>query len=217
MTRALRYGGWTLIAAGLTVLLYVIYTLFFTNLTTNAAQNDLSEDWQLRIQAAAGESDDEEPPDEDEEQAPASVDPGSAVAAIEFFRPGTDQRPVHAKPLYVVSGVALSDLTRGPGHYPDSALPGEEGNFAVAGHRTTYGSPFYHLDQLVEGDEIHVTGRDGERHVYRFTRHEIVGPGAMWVIGDDPLETGTPTLTLTTCHPRFSAAQRLIVFAERVS
>lgn len=218
MTRGLRYGGWTLMAAGAGVLLYVVYTLFFTNLTTNAAQDDLSEDWQLRIQAATGETGEDEPEEEDAPaEDPAPVDPGSAVAVLEFFRPGADEPPVHAKPLYIVSGVNLADLTRGPGHYPDSALPGEDGNFAIAGHRTTYGAPFYHLDQLVEGDEIHVTGRDGARHIYQFTRSEIVGPNERWVVGPDPLENGKPVLTLTTCHPRFSAAQRLIVFAERVS
>lgn len=216
MTRALRYTGWSLIVAGFVVLLYVVYTLFFTNFATNAAQADLSDDWQRRIAQAAAP----EPEEDDAEPAAppvAVLDPGSAVAVLEFSRPGTDEPPVHADPLYVVSGVRLADLTRGPGHYPASAPPGGDGNFAVAGHRTTYGAPFYHLDQLVDGDEIHVTGRDGQRHTYRVVRQEIVHPGDTWVIGADPLGTGAPTLTLTTCHPRFSAAQRLVVFAERVS
>ncbi len=59
-----------------------------------------------------------------------------------------------------------------------------------------------------------VTAPDGERHVYRVRRSEIVAPSAGWVLGPDPLRTGKPTLTLTTCHPRFSDRQRLIVFAE---
>ncbi|HVM14508.1 MAG TPA: class E sortase [Egibacteraceae bacterium] len=212
MTRALRYTGWSLIVAGFVVLLYVVYTLFFTNLATNAAQNELADDWARRVAQAV-----EAPEEEEPEAEPPLVDPGTAVAVLQFSRPGTDQRPVHADPLYVVSGVSQAHLTRGPGHYPDSAAPGGDGNFAVAGHRTTYGAPFYHLDQLVDGDHIHVTGRDGERHTYQVARQQIVQPGATWVIGADPLDTGAPTLTLTTCHPRFSAAERLVVFAELVS
>lgn len=213
MTRVLRYTGWMFITAGVVVLLYVAYSLFFTNLATNAAQSELSDQWQRQLQQvqAADAS-----PEESEGES-STVDPGGAFAVLEFSRPGSDQPPVHADPLYVISGVTLADLTRGPGHYPGTADPGEPGNLAIAGHRTTYGAPFYHLDQLVEGDEVHVTGRDAERHTYRVARTEIVGPGDVWVIGADPLESDTPTLTLTTCHPRFSAAQRLVVFAELVT
>lgn len=216
MTRALRYTGWTLVSAGMVVLLYVVYSLFFTNFATNAAQSDLSEEWerQLRLHAAEAPEAPEEPEETDSEPA---IDPGGAFAVLEFSRPGTDERPVHADPLFVVSGVSLADLTRGPGHYPGTADPGGPGNLAIAGHRTTYGAPFYHLDQMLEGDQIHVTGRDGERHTYRVARTQIVQPGDVWVVGSDPLETDKPMLTLTTCHPRFSAAQRLVVFAELVT
>lgn len=217
LTRALRYTGWTLITAGTVVLLYVVYSLFFTNLTTDAAQADLSEEWD-RIVAPV----EEEPPAPDEpdpapepEPEPA-VQPGSAFAVLEFSRPGHDEPLVHADPLFVVSDVGRQDLMRGPGHYPETAEPGAAGNIGIAGHRTTYGSPFYHLDQLVEGDEIHVTGRDGERHTYRVARQQVVAPSDVWVLDADPLGSGNPTLTLTTCHPRFSAAQRLVVFAELV-
>ncbi|MEX2620187.1 MAG: class E sortase [Egibacteraceae bacterium] len=212
MTRALRYTGWTLISAGAVVLLYVVYSLFFTSFATRAAQSDLSEEWDRQVEVQVAEA-----PDPEEDSDPPAVDPGGAFAVLEFSRPGTDERPVHADPLYIVSGVGMADLTRGPGHYPGTAEPGGEGNLAIAGHRTTYGAPFYHLDQMVEGDEIHVTGRDGERHTYRVARTEVVQPGDVWVVGSDPLETETPMLTLTTCHPRFSAAQRFVVFAELVT
>lgn len=217
LTRALRYTGWTLIIAGTVVLLYVVYSLFFTNLTTDAAQADLSEEWDRLVAPV-----EEEPPAPDEpdpapepEPEPA-LPPGSAFAVLEFSRPGTDEPPVHADPLFVVSGVGRQDLMRGPGHYPETAEPGAAGNIGIAGHRTTYGSPFFHLDQLVEGDEIHVTGRDGERHTYRVAGQQVVAPSDVWVLDPDPLGSGNPTLTLTTCHPRFSAAQRLVVFAELV-
>lgn len=221
MIRALRYTGWTLITGGVVVLLYVVYSLFFTNLATDAAQAELSEAWDRRtdaVQPAQVEapSTSEQPEQEDPEE-PAAPDPGAAFAVLEFSRPGAAEPPVHADPLYVVSGVTRTDLTRGPGHYPGTAEPGSPGNVAIAGHRTTYGAPFFHLDQLVEGDNVHVTGRDGERHTYRVIRQQVVAPTDVWVVGADPLESERPTLTLTTCHPRFSAAQRLVVFAELVA
>lgn len=218
LTRVLRYGGWTLITAGIVVLLYLVYSLFFTNLATEAAQADLSEQWQrqvTRVTSAGPRQREPEDVDADEPDQVAVTD--GAVAVLEFSRPGAADRPVHADPLYVLPGVTRADLTRGPGQYPGTAEPGRQGNLAIAGHRTTYGAPFFHLDQLVAGDEIHVTGRDGARHTYRVVRQEVVAPSATWVVDADPLDTGTPTLTLTTCHPRFSAAQRLVVFAELVA
>jgi sortase A len=113
--------------------------------------------------------------------------------------------------------VTLDDLTRGPGHYPGTAMPGEDGNMGIAGHRTTYGAPFFYLDQLEPDDEIHVTDREGETHVYRMVENKIVLPGDAWVLDPDPIDNGEAMLTLTTCHPRFSARQRMVVFAELVS
>jgi sortase A len=205
--------GWTLIGAGVVVLLYLVYSLFFTNLETNAAQADLLERWELEV----GDGGSAVLPGEGEgDEDDATVEVGSAAAVIEFVRPGSDERPVRDEPLYVVEGVTLANLRSGPGHYPGTARPGEDGNFAVAGHRTTYGAPFFSLDELQEGDEVHATGRDGVRHVYAVRELRIVGPGDTWVVGPDPLETGAPTLTLTTCNPRFSQAQRLVAFAELV-
>ncbi|HUH07982.1 MAG TPA: class E sortase [Egibacteraceae bacterium] len=225
----LRAIGWILIAAGAVVGLYVVYSLFFTGVATQSAQGGLSDVWQQEVGSIAppsgassdpsgGTPDPSEPePAQTPPAPPAPVDPGEAVAVIQFFRPGSDQPPVHDEPLFVVEGVTLGVLTKGPGHYPDSALPGQPGNFAVAGHRTTYGAPFMHLDALVPGDEIHVTDRTGASHVYRVVQQQIVKPWDTWVIGADPLGRATSMLTLTTCHPRFSAKERLIVFAELVN
>lgn len=221
--RALRVAGWALIAAGGVVALYLVYSLFFTNLTTNQAQDELRQQWQARAEAAstADEYDRHDAAAEEERLAStaeqdgaAESDLGGAVAMLEFDRPGSDEPVVHADPLFVVDDVQLSTLQRGPGHYPSSASPGEDGNFAVAGHRTTYGAPFLHLDDLRPGDEVHVTDPEGERHTYEVTEQRVVGPDARWVVGSDPLDLDAPTLTLTTCHPRFSAAKRLVVFAE---
>lgn len=221
--RALRAIGWTLILAGVVVLLYVVYALWFTGFETERAQQRLQQQWseepvnERGATESRGEDDDEPDEGEPTREADEAAITGDAVAKLEFERPGSDERPVTDEPLFVVDGVSRDDLTRGPGRYPNSASPGEDGNFAVAGHRTTYGSPFFSLEELREGDEIHLTDRSGERHVYEFAAREIVSPGAGWVLTDDPLETDRPTLTLTTCHPRFSAARRMVVFGEVVS
>jgi LPXTG-site transpeptidase (sortase) family protein len=135
-----------------------------------------------------------------------------AVALLEVRRPGFG--PLLGGPLFVSEGVGPGQLARGPGHFPGSALPGQEGNFAVAGHRTTHGGPFGDLDGLRAGDEIHVTDSAGQRFLYLVLERRIVSPADTWVAGPDPLGHGTPTLTLTTCHPRYSARQRLVVWAE---
>lgn len=210
MNRALRGLGWLFISVGVVVLLYLVYSLLYTNRTTAQAQDGLSDEW-LQLQDSeglAGEGDDGDA---------VEPDPGTAVAALEFRRPNSDVPIVHKKPLYVVQGVTLADLKRGPGHYPGTAMPGKKGNFAVAGHRTTYGAPFFNLDQLRRNDEVHVTTRSGKKFTYRVRAQEIVAPGDTWVIEPDPLKSGKKTLTLTTCNPRFSNAERLIVFAELVA
>lgn len=216
MVKTVRALGWTLIAVGAVVLLYLVYLLFFTNLSTDRAQASLSSDFGLQFgqldQALPGE----EPLPADTTQADP-VDPGDAYAALWFTRGGSDERIVHADPLYVVEGVSPNALQRGPGHYSDTAGPGATGNFAISGHRTTYGAPFYNLDELAPGDRVHVVDRALKEWVYEVVEQRVVRPNEVWVIGADPLETGRPTMTMTTCHPRFSAAQRLIVFAELVT
>ena len=212
MNRLLRGMGWLFISIGVVVLLYLVYSLLYTNRATAQAQDDLADGWNLSLPDSGGQL-----PGDGEDGEAAPVDPGGAVAALEFRRPGQDKPLVHAKPLYVVEGVSLGDLKRGPGHYPGTALPGGKGNFAVAGHRTTYGAPFFNLDQLRKGDEVIVTARDGKKYTYRVLKQEIVLPSDTWVIAPDPLKRGRRTLTLTTCNPRFSNAQRLIIFAELVA
>jgi len=214
---SLRALGYLCVAAGTVILLYLVYSLLFTNYRTEAAQSDLLEQWQLEVGQVGGPA---VPagsmPPPGGAVAATPVDPGEALATLQFIRPGSNRPVVTDEPLFVVEGVGVGDLQRGPGHYPQTALPGAPGNFAVAGHRTTYGAPFFNLDELVPGDEIRVTDRSGRQHTYRVTTQRVVGPPDSWVLGGDPLGTGAPTLTLTTCHPRFSNAQRLIVFAELV-
>jgi len=108
----------------------------------------------------------------------------------------------------MVEGVAAGQLRGGPGHYPGTALPGQAGNAAVAGHRTTYAAPFSQLNQLQVGDPIYALTAQGLFR-YRVISSTPVAPTDVAVLDASP----TTELTLTTCNPRYSAAQRLVVVA----
>jgi sortase A len=120
----------------------------------------------------------------------------------------------------VIEGVGVSDLRKGPGHYPGTALPGQVGNFVVSGHRTTYSAPFNKLGELDRGDEILIDTRD-DQYVYKVTDRRIVKPTEVDVTAPVPFHPGRrPTdrmITLTTCHPKYSAAKRMIIFGELAS
>ena len=132
---------------------------------------------------------------------------------------------------YVVrEGEDLANLRRGPGHYAQTPIPGQWGNSAIAGHRTTYGAPFNRLDEIRAGDPIiietaigaHVYIVRDPREIHDESRMLDVGDDAGWMAVDatalwvvDPLDGAF--LTLTTCHPEFSSRQRLVVVAELVS
>lgn len=110
---------------------------------------------------------------------------------------------------YVVEGTDPGSLNQGPGHYPATPLPGESGNAAIAGHRTMYGHVFHDLDRLQPGDEI-VAETAARRSIYRVVEVKVVNPAQVDVVAP----TTDDRLTLTTCHPIGSAAQRLVVVAE---
>jgi sortase A len=112
----------------------------------------------------------------------------------------------------IVQGDSTDDLQRGPGHYPGTPLPGEQGNAAIAGHRTTYGAPFYNLDELASGNLIQVQTVQG-LFTYEVTTTQVVSPSDTAVVDN----TSTPQLTLTTCNPRFSASTRLVVHARLIN
>ena len=109
----------------------------------------------------------------------------------------------------VVQGTDADDLRKGPGHYPETTFPGLPGTVAIAGHRTTYGAPFRDVDQLTGGEEVVVEMPYG-RFTYRVEKQQIVKPDAIWVTRD----VGYDRLVLSACHPRYSAAERIIVFAR---
>jgi sortase A len=128
---------------------------------------------------------------------------GDAIARIQIPAIGVSD--------YVVEGTDTASLRKGPGHYPETPLPGDPGTAAIAGHRTTYGAPFRNIDDLRRGQRIVVDMPDG-RFLYRVERTRIVDDSDRSVLD----RVGHKRLVLSACHPLYSAAQRIIVFARQV-
>jgi sortase A len=129
---------------------------------------------------------------------PRAKEPIVEIGSIEIPKIGV------AKQMF--SGVTLTVLDNGPGHWPGTALPGQMGNVVVAGHRTSHDRPFRNIDQLVAGDEVIFTTPDG-RFVYHVTGVRVVEPTAVEIIDQTPAFTGT----LFACHPPGSTRQRIVV------
>jgi sortase A len=235
--RTLARGiGQTLITFGLVALLYVVYELYVTDILAAREQDQLSrqieEQWAdaPTVEAPApapAPSGGAPAPAPTPAPAPESIDVGlgDPFAVLHIPRLGEDYDRV------IVEGAAQAQLAQGPGHYLDTAMPGQDGNFAVAGHRVGRGSPFLNLDRMQPGDAIVVeTGVNW--YVYRVLGDPATGdfgtdpsgiPGRRIVRPADvdviaPTPGGGPAsgayLTLTTCHPKYSAAQRLVIHAR---
>jgi sortase A len=131
------------------------------------------------------------------------TDDGDAVGRLRIERIGLSS--------VVLEGTNADDLRRGPGHYPGTPLPGQSGTVAIAGHRTTYGAPFRKIDKVRSGDDIVVTMPYG-RFTYRDELTRIVKPTDVWVVDKRSFDR----LVLTACHPLYSAAERIVVFARLV-
>jgi sortase A len=127
--------------------------------------------------------------------------PGDAIGKIQIPSIGVSK--------YVVEGTDAESLRKGPGHYPDTPLPGQHGTAAIAGHRTTYGAPFRHLDGVDRNDRIVLEMPYGT-FVYRVEKLKIVDDSALWVTH----RVKHDRLVLTACHPLYSAAQRIVAFAR---
>jgi len=153
--------------------------------------------------------------DTTEDAAPSTAQPnlfsllfpekGKPVALIEIPKIGVEK--------VVYEGVQTEDLKKGPGHYPTNPLPGQPGNAAIAGHRTTYGAPFGDIDKLAPGDDIFVQTVLGRAHYQVREVPFVVEPTQVEVLDD----YGDNRITLTACHPKYSARQRLIATAVLVS
>lgn len=201
----IRGFGKALICIGILLFLFVAYELWGTGFAERRGQKDLAASFNRR---AAPLTPLPTLPGTDASAAPTTtlppVDLGSGVALIQI--------PSINLEKFVVEGVGVEDLKKGPGHYPGTPLPGEKGNAAIAGHRTTYGAPFYDLSDLKAGDPIFVTTAAG-RFEYDVMEQQVVTPDSVYVL--DP--TPDDRLTLTTCNPRFSAAERLIITAKLIT
>jgi sortase A len=188
--------GGLLVGAGAVILAFVLFMTFGTALIQGSHQQSLRTEIE-RVLPAPGHT----VPGPPRTIAPVAPPPlGAPVAQIQI--------PAISLNMIVVQGTAEPDLEQGPGHYVGTPLPGEPGNVAIAGHRTTWARPFYNANALVPGDPIIVTTNRGV-FTYSVRRVFIVDPSDVSVLKP----TATPSLTLTTCNPRFSASQRLIVRA----
>jgi sortase A len=201
-----RGVGELLISLGFVLLLFVAWQLYWTDFTADRAQasttDTVAQQWT-----------------KDPAKAPGalvngkvnSVPLGDAFALIYIPRFGKK----YVKPIY--QGTGLPILDKGVGHYTQSQMPGQIGNFAVAGHRVTYGKPFNEIATIRPGDAI-VVETATTWYVYRAVRHVIVTPDHVEVVAPVPQHPGAvPTqawMTMTACNPEFSARQRYVEFSE---
>ncbi len=236
--------GRFLIGGGLIVLAFAAYQLWGTGLQEDRAQSELESEFTARQAAVEALSEttgmtlasafDDASPDEPDEEPSVDASTTSSTLPIELAPELAEELiPSRGEALgeiripsigvvkTVVEGTARDDLRKGPGHYPDTPFPGQTGNAAIAGHRTTYGAPFYDLDLVSPGDMIEVETLQGVFY------YEVIGqPGpdgneiGYRIVADDATEVvtdqGDDRLTLTACHPKYSAAQRIIVSAKMV-
>lgn len=197
---ALGVVGKTFITAGLLLLGLVAYQLWGTGIETQRAQAKLHREFTQLIATATTTA--AVSPTGSAPPVTAPNRPNSALALLEVPTAGIAD--------IVVEGASTSALRHGPGHVPRTALPGEPGNSAIAGHRTTYGAPFADLDRVVIGDTATVTTAKG-RFVYEVIDVAIIKPNQTEVLRPQKNKT---LLTLITCNPRYSTSQRLVVVAE---
>lgn len=221
MRRAMRVFGWTMVWWGLFLLGYAGYQLFVTDLLNARAQeqarSELATELVSRRQDLAApvvvteptppatDTPDVTSPDEPDDS--VTLHPEEPVAEGEPL--GVLRIPSIGVDEVLFEGVTPDTLQLGPGHMPWTPVPGQPGNAVLSGHRTTYGRPFFDLDQLQAGDVIEVETAVGT-HEFTVREEVIVSPFDVWVTE----ERRGAWLTLTTCHPRYSARQRLVVFAE---
>ncbi len=204
--------GKALIIVGSLTLLFAAFQLWGTGLQEANAQQNLETQFIERlVEVEDTPADTSELRELPSNELPA---PGDPIAIIEIESIGVKKT--------VVEGVTRDVLRSGPGRYPQTSFPGQPGNSAIAGHRTTYGSPFFDLDKVQPGDIIKVTTLQGE-FFYEIEGHsngdeelgyKVVLPTQGEVLLDRP---GVDSITLTACHPKYSAAERLIVTATLTS
>jgi sortase A len=210
VSRLARIASTALITAGLVVLLDVGITLAWSEPVSTLrgwlAQRDAADqlerlEREFRARASDGFERGDVPRLAD--RLARQAERGEAIGRIKI--PEIDLN------IVVVEGTDTESLRKGPGHYPETAFPGQPGTVAIAGHRTTYLAPFRHIDDIDRGDEV-VLEMPYATFTYRFEKQRIVDPSQVEVVRD----VGHDRLVLTACHPLYSAAQRIVVFARLV-
>ena len=210
--------GELLVTAGVLVLLFLGWQLWWNDAIMagqqSTAASDLSTRWLEEGRAAHG--DDAEPPvpaDYGEPVVDTSHHPsGEAFAVMYVPRFGADSQ------RNIAEGTGLDVLNStelGVGHYPGTQMPGEVGNFAIAAHRSAYGGGMHEIEQLQLGDAIYIQTRDGW-YTYRFRDLEYVTPETIEVLAPVPhhpdLQAADRIVTLTSCNPLYSTAERIIAY-----
>ena len=204
MRTATRAAGEVLITLGAVALLFLVYQLWWTTVLSNrdAARNaeQITQAWTSPNPPAAELT--ESPPE----------GTGFALMTIPRLGPNMDAKPV-------IQGVSQTVLAQGLGHYPLTALPGQVGNFAVAGHRISYGEPLRDVPNLQVGDNVYVE-TENYWYTYRLVKTEIVLPDDGWVIDPQPFGETAPfgdrLVTLTTCEPLYGNTNRWIWWGQLV-
>jgi len=204
--------GRTLITAGVLILLFVAYQLWGTGISQRRSQHQLASQFAETLATASTTTSSTTTTTVASGSTVATAPPSTAPALVDELLEGDPMGRIVIPKLHldaiVVEGVDLGDLKKGPGHYPDTPLPGQDGNAAIAGHRTTYGAPFGNVDQLDNGDEILVTTVQG-KFTYEVADKQVVAPNQVEVLDD----YGDNRLTLTSCEPKYSARRRIIIVA----
>jgi sortase A len=213
---ALTVVGVLLLVAGFGCLGWVAWQYFGTNVTSERAfheeSSQLREQWSQPVDDTDNTNDTEGSTGKGD-LTPAVI-PGDAIALLRIPALGTDYE------VPILAGTDLSILDRGVGHYTSTAMPGEVGNFAIAGHRVTHGQPFARLLELNKGDQVIVETRD---QIYTYVmddspRSLTVNDTETWVLAPDPHHPGAEAtkalLTLTTCQDLFHSPDRSVGFAH---
>lgn len=219
--KAVRVLGWTFIGLGVFLLGFVAQQLFVTTYFAQQANQGLAVEAQTYFDEVEITEVPYVPTTVPGDVLPEPADPDLPEPTLLVEAPPELSQPFAIIRIptierlkdgwTVVEGVSVRNLRNGAGHMPLTPLPGQPGNAVISGHRTTYGAPFHELDTLDPGDLIEVETAIGV-HTYAVSETVIVSPRDVWVT--EPREGSW--LTLTTCHPKFSSRQRLVVFAELV-
>ncbi|HKU30903.1 class E sortase [Arthrobacter sp. NyZ413] len=213
MRKVVQVFGELLLTAGLVLLLFVAYELWWTNVEADAKQSQaiqgFAKDFAGPVTPPAPTS--ASAPDYGKPVVAPAPAHGGMIGIMYIPRFGAD----YSRPIMEGTGSDILD-TLGLGHYPSTSMPGAPGNFAVAGHRQTHGAVLDNIHLLVPGDKIYVQTQDGY-YTYVFRNNEIVLPTRTDVLLPVPTQAGaTPSesyLTMTSCNPRFGAQERIIAYS----